>query len=119
MLDIMGDVLDKPVIDRDGRPLGRVDGITVRLTDGEPPRLDSVLIGPAALAWRVSPRAERLVTAFERKLRLPGKSTLALAFTDVEVKHLHLEAHVSAAATGLLALEQRLQRWLARLPGSR
>jgi hypothetical protein len=119
MLDVIGDVLDKPVVDRDGRPLGRVDGITVTLAEGEPPRLDSVLVGPVALAGRVSPRAARLVAALHRLLRLPGEGPSALAFTDLEVKHMYLEARVSAASTGLLALEQRLQGWLAKIPGSR
>jgi hypothetical protein len=119
MLDVIGDVLDKPVLDRDGRPLGRVDGITVTLVEGQPPRLDSALVGPVALAGRVSPSAERLVSAVRRMLRLPGEGTLALPFTHLEIKHQQLDADVSAAATGLLALEQRLQRWLAKIPGSR
>ena len=119
MLEVMCDLLDKPVFDRDGRPLGRVDGITVVLAEGQPPRLDSVLIGAVALAGRVSPLAERLVAAIERRLRPSGDRPFALAFTHLEVKHQFLEAHVSGASTGLLAVERRLQGWLAKIPGSR
>lgn len=119
MLDVMGDVLDKLVIDRDGRPLGRADGITIAITDGVPPRLETVLVGPLALASRVSPRLERWVTTLARLLRLPVGQTSALPFSKIEVKHAQLDADVTAADTGLLLLEQRLQRWLARIPGSR
>ena len=118
MLDVMGDVLDKPVIDRDGRLMGRADGVTVAITEGEPPRLEAVLIGPVALASRVSPRLERCVVALRRLLRLPARPA-AVPFTKLDVKHLQLDADVTAAETDLLILEQRLQRWLANIPGSR
>ena len=119
MLEVMRDVLDKPVIDRSGRPMGRADGITLSLTEGQPPRLEAVLMGPVALAERVSGTLARWVAAFARRLGAPGERPVTLPFTCVEVRHLYLEADMAAAETGLVALEQRLQRWLARIPGSR
>jgi len=119
MLKVVGDVLDKPVIDRSGRPLGRADGITMWVLDGEPARLDAVVMGPVALAQRVSHKLARWVETLARRFGAAGSPPVALPFTRIEVKPLHLEADVAAADTGLVALEQRLQRWLAHLPGSR
>jgi len=119
MLKVVGDVLDKPVFDRSGRPIGRADGITMSIVDGQPPRLESVVLGPAALAERVSRRLGSWVATWERRLGFAGADPVALPFTRIEVKPLHLEADVAAADTGLVALEQKIQRWLARIPGSR
>ena len=118
MLKIVGDVLDKPVIDRSGRPMGRADGITMSVRDGQPPRLEAVLLGRAALAERVSLRLARWMEWWERRLGLPGERSVAVPFARIVVKPLHLEADVAAGDTGLVAFEQRLQRWIARIPGS-
>ena len=118
MLEVLGDVLDKPVFDRNGRPLGRADGITVSIAPGEPPRLEAILIGPVAAAERVSTRAARWTAAILHRFSLRAEP-LVVPFASVEITRLDLRADVAAADTGLLDLEQRLQRWLARIPGSR
>ena len=42
-IDVVHDVLDKHIVDRNGREMGRVDGISVELRGGAPPRLAKCL----------------------------------------------------------------------------
>ncbi len=118
-MDVVRDVLDKPVFDRDGRPMGRVDGLTITIDDDEPPQLTSVLVGPVALADRLAPAIGRWMVALERALGLPKDRPVSLPFGRVAADDLRLSADVAGSDTSALVVEQRLQRWLARIPGSK
>ena len=117
-LDIARDVLDKPVIDRDGRPMGRADSVTLTLPAGGPPRLDAVVIGPVALAHRAAPRLGVWMTALERWIGNGDRRPVVVPFDQIEFDGLDLKADVRAGDTSAMRLEEMLQRWLARLPGS-
>jgi sporulation protein YlmC with PRC-barrel domain len=52
-MDLVRDLLDQPVVDRNGRPMGRVDGIVLDLRADAPPRVVSIAIGPAVLGERL------------------------------------------------------------------
>jgi len=69
-MDLVRDVLDKRVVDRNGREMGRVDRIVLELRDGQPPRVAAFEIGPSALATRVHPRLGRWVEALEHAVGL-------------------------------------------------
>jgi len=56
-MDLLRDILDKQIIDRDLTSLGRVDGIVLELRDNAPPRIDAIELGFAVLARRLGPRA--------------------------------------------------------------
>ena len=47
-----------------------------------------------------------------------ASDSVAVPFERIERKGLELKADVQASETGAMNLEQRLQRWLARIPGS-
>ena len=117
-MDVVRDVLDQPVFDRDGRPMGRVDGLTLTVEEGEPPQLTSVLVGPVPLAERLAPAIGRWMAALERVLGLPTDRPVSLPFGRVAADDMRLSADVAASETSALVVEQRLQRWLARIPGS-
>jgi len=117
-MDVVRDVLDKPVFDRDGRPMGRADGLLVTVHDGEPPQLASMLIGPLALADRLPPPIRRWMAALERVFGLPKDRPVSLPFGRVAADDMRLSVDVAANETSALVVEQRLQRWLARIPGS-
>jgi hypothetical protein len=118
-MDVVRDVLDQPVFDRDGRPMGRADGLLITLENGEPPQLASVLIGPLALAERLSPAIGRWMAALERMLGLPKDRPVSLPFGRIDADGERITADVAASDTSALLIEQRLQRWLAHIPGSK
>ena len=117
-MDLVHDLLDKRVVDRNGRELGRVDSIVVEIRDDAPPRVTALEIGPAVLAYRIAPLLGRIVSGIEhacgvdegRPLRIPvGK---IMSVTD------HVKVDVAAGQTSALAVEQIVRRWVSRIPGS-
>ena len=55
-MELIRDLLDKQVVDREQTKIGKVDGIVMQLRRGEPPRIVFVEIGAIALARRLGPR---------------------------------------------------------------
>src|SRR5689334_15083764 len=115
---VVSDVLDKPLIDRQGRPLGRADGVELEVQDNEAPKIAAVLVGAVALGQRVSPRAGRWVAAVERLLRIRTESVriapARISLTDDG----RLQVDLSAGETGADLVERALRRWVVRIPGA-
>ena len=55
-MELIHDVLDAQLRDRDGRKIGRIDSIVIAVDDAGPPRVVAVECGPVPLAMRVHPR---------------------------------------------------------------
>src|SRR5689334_17807808 len=72
-VDVVSEVLDREVVDRNGRQMGRVDGIVLDIGAGEPPRVAALVVGPSALAYRLHPRLGRLMKAIEIRLGLDSR----------------------------------------------
>jgi sporulation protein YlmC with PRC-barrel domain len=117
-VDVVRDLLDKRIVDRNGREIGRVDSIVLEVRDGAPPRIAALEIGPAVLAFRIHAILGRIVSAIEhafgvdegRPLRIPvGK---ILDISD------HVKVDVAAGQTAAATVEQHLRRWVSRIPGS-
>jgi sporulation protein YlmC with PRC-barrel domain len=116
---VVGDVLDREVMDRNGRAMGRVDGILLEVTPGQPPRLAAILIGPAALGHRLHPRLGRLVERIERWWALGRNRPARIDFRDIEAIGRTVRLRLTVGETEVDAVEQRLRRWVLRIPGSR
>jgi sporulation protein YlmC with PRC-barrel domain len=119
MMDVVRDVLDKRVIDRNGREMGRVDGILLRQAAGQPPRLSAILIGPSALADRLHPGLGRLVRALEKRFDVDRDRPTRIDVGDVDDIGRTVRVRLAISDTAVAAIEQRLRSWLLWLPGSR
>jgi sporulation protein YlmC with PRC-barrel domain len=117
-MDAVGDLLDQPVVDRDGREMGRVDGIELDCVPGEPPRLAALLIGPSALAHRLHPALGRMAAAIERRLGLRG-GPARIPVDAIDRIQGKVMLRISIRDTDVGAVEQRLRAWVVKLPGSR
>jgi hypothetical protein len=118
-VDLIRDVLDKQLIARDEKRMGKVDGIVAELRDGAPPRVAFLETGARALARRLHPRLEpwtrRLVALWgdrEGVCRVPWSKVLVVGAADVKVD-------VDADGTPAFALERWLrERVVGRIPGA-
>lgn len=103
---LVRDVLDAQVLDRERRPMGKVDGIALELREGAPPRIAYLEIDGAA-AWR------RLGERFGRWARRAqarwGGGPYRFRWADVRELSIHLEVDVDAERTPAFALERRLR----------
>ena len=69
-LELARDVLDQQLVDRHDCNAGKVDGIALEVTEGEPPRVAYLDMGVDVLARRLSPRLAR---ALQRLRKLLGR----------------------------------------------
>lgn len=114
-MDLVHDLLDKKVIDRNGRDMGRVDSIVLEIRDGAPPRIAGIEVGPAVLAERLHPVLGRWIAALEhgfvdegRPVRIPYSAIL-----DIQD---HVKVDLAFGETAAATVEQRLRRWVGSLP---
>lgn len=116
-MDVCRDLLDKQVVDRNGRWLGRVDGVVLERPESEPPRLAAILIGPVALGFRLHPAIGRWMAALERTWGLPKRRPVRIGLEHIVDIGRYVKTDLSSSETDALAVEQKLRRWIARIPG--
>ena len=117
-MDLVRDLLDKKVVDRNGRELGRVDAIVLTVADSSPPRVESIEIGPRVLAERVRPMLGRLVAGLEHAFGIDAGRPLRIPFTDILEVHDHVKVDLAFGETAAATIEQRLRRWIGAIPGA-
>jgi sporulation protein YlmC with PRC-barrel domain len=118
-VDLVRDLLDQPVVDRNGRPMGRVDGLVLDLRDGAPPRVVSVAIGPVVLGRRLHPVVGRWVAAIEQACGVSEGRPVEIAMNDVTLAaHREVRADCAIGDTAAATVEQRVRGWIRRIPGA-
>jgi len=111
--------LDKQLIDRHGRKMGRVDGIVLTVTSGARPRVAYVEIGAVTRARRVHPRLAQWVAALARRFGAMPENPYRLSFDRIVVEGVEAVVAVEAEETPALAWERVLRRTIVdRLPGA-
>jgi hypothetical protein len=114
-MDLIRDILDKAVVDRNDREMGRVDGIVLDLHPGRQPRVAALEVGPSVLAYRLRPALARWVEAFERAWGVDEGRPLRIATRDILRIELDIKVDVAVGQTGAENIEMRLRRWIRRI----
>ncbi|MBH8565570.1 hypothetical protein I8748_25925 [Nostoc sp. CENA67] len=119
-MDMMRDVLDNQLVDRNQRKMGKVDGIVMELRNGEPPRLAYIEVGMTTLAKRLNPRWANWVAAILSKWGAKQSQPLRISWSKVRDVGIDVEVDVDAEATSALAYEKWLRdRIITKIPGGR
>jgi hypothetical protein len=116
-MDVVRDVLDQAVVDRDGRAMGRVDGLLLKVSPRCPPTLTAILIGPSVLGDRIHPLLGRLVRAAEQLFGLVGRPT-QIGFGHVIGIDREITVDMSISDTSVDAVERGLRTVVSRIPGA-
>ena len=111
-MDLVRDLLDKEVVDRNGREIGRVDSIVLEIRETAAPRVSAIEIGPAVLAYRVHPVLGRWMAAFEHAIGIDEGRPLRIPFSDIIDIGDHVKVDVAFGETAAATLEARLRRWM-------
>ena len=117
-MDLVRDVLDKRVVDRNGRDMGRVDRVVLQVRAGQPPRVIGIEIGPTALAHRLGTIAGCLADALECAWGVDAGRPVRLGVAEILDVDKDVRVSVATGETAAAAIEQRLRRWISALPGS-
>ena len=117
-MDLLLDVLDQQLLDKHDGKAGKVDGIAIELRDGKPPRVAYLEMGTDPLARRISPRLERWLQAWRKRM---GREVAPfhVPWSKVKKVHLTVDADIDAAKEP----GYHWERWLADhvigpIPGS-
>ncbi|HWI12652.1 MAG TPA: hypothetical protein VNT02_00280 [Burkholderiales bacterium] len=112
---LVRDVLDKQLVDKTGRKMGRVDGILMTVHKDEPPEVRAIELGSVVLARRVHPRVGSWMARLARRLRLNG--VYRISWRRIAVGK-DIRADILGERTRALKLERWLRdRVIARIPG--
>jgi sporulation protein YlmC with PRC-barrel domain len=112
-------VLDQQVIDRNGELMGKVDGITLELRAGQPPRVSHVVIGGGTAARRVSQRFARWLLDWRRRFGPPNDQPLSVPWSKVLKIGVDVKLDLEAERTSALSWEHWVQRRIiGRIPGA-
>jgi hypothetical protein len=118
-VDLVRDLLDKRVVDRNGRDVGRVDGIVLEMRDDAPPRVTGIELGPGVLAHRIHPLLGRLAAAVRYVLTGEMIDPLRINVVDLIDIADAVKADVAFGETRAAATEQMLRRWIRSIFGAR
>ena len=117
-MDLVHDLLDKRVVDRNGRDMGRVDSLVLEIRDGAPPRVTGLEIGPAVLAYRISPVLGRIVAGLEHAFGVDENRPLRIPIGRILGINQHVKVDVAIGQTSAATVEQHLRGWVSRIPRS-
>jgi sporulation protein YlmC with PRC-barrel domain len=117
-MHLVRDLLDKNVVDRNGREMGRVDGIIVEAGGAESPRIAAIEIGISVAARRVRPFLGRWAAGFERALGVDEGRPLRVPFESIIDINDHVRVDVAANDTTATTVERRLRNAVRSIPGT-
>lgn len=117
-MDLVRDVLDRKIVDRSGREMGRVDSLILEVRDDGPPVVLAIEVGPAVLAQRIHPVFGRWMAALELALGIAAGRPLRIPFADVISIHDHVKVDLAFGETSAATVEQRLRSVVGAIPGS-
>ncbi len=108
-LEIVRDILDQQVMDRDENEMGKIDGLQLEIREGKPPRIHSIEMGGAALARRIHPGLESWVDGWRRRFNVRKVEVYSVPWSAVlEVNERCVKLDVEAIESPALDWE----RWL-------
>jgi uncharacterized membrane protein YfcA len=118
-MDLVRDLLDRPVVDRHGREMGRVDGVLLETGPGQPPSFAAIAVGPAALGFRLHPLIGRVVGAIEGALGLGVGRPVVIAADRIASVDRRVTVDLEIAETSATAVEDFFGRFVSRIPEAR
>jgi hypothetical protein len=121
VLDAGLHLVDRQLVDRDGRLAGKIDDLELTIPDGGgPPLVTAILAGPGALGRRIGGRLGAWVEAVANRLR-SGEDRRPSRISFAVVKRIGSAVELSAPKAELET--DRLEAWtrghvIAHLPGA-
>jgi hypothetical protein len=113
------DLLDKQLVDRENRPMGKVDGVVIEYPQGQPPRVAFLETGPVVLGRRFHPKIGRWVARRLRRLGISDGQPHRIAIEKVIQFGRDVKVDLDARRTRSYAVEHWLRdHVIAKLPGS-
>ncbi|CDX45020.1 conserved hypothetical protein [Mesorhizobium plurifarium] len=120
MMQLLRDILDKQVVDREQVKIGKVDSLIAELSPGKPPRVIAVELGSIALARRLGSAPGRWTAKLAARLsgrRQPRPHRIA--WNKVRDIGVDIEFDIDVRRTRIFAWQDWLREHVVgRIPGA-
>jgi hypothetical protein len=114
----LGEILDQQLRDRDGRPMGMVDGVVLEQREGRPPRVTHLQVGGPTLSHRVARPLGAVIRWFTRRYGAGGGEPYRIPWSAVRDVAVDITVDLDARDTPVLHWEAWIRRhFVERLPG--
>jgi sporulation protein YlmC with PRC-barrel domain len=119
-VDLQLQLLDRQVLDRDGRLVSKVDDLELTVDADGVPVVTAILVGPRALGPRLGGRLGRWIQALASRLAAsPGDDPPRIPFGFVTAVHSAVDVSRTRDELAVAPLEAWVdQHLIGRLPGS-
>jgi hypothetical protein len=118
-MNLIRDCLDKQLVDRNDRNMGKCDGIVITMEDGGQPEISHIELGAVTLATRIYPRFGRWLAAQAKRWDAADQDPYRIPWSKVVVTGVTVTVGVDAEKTPALAWEKWLRRSvIGRIPGA-
>lgn len=117
-MDLIRDVLDKKLVDREECNMGRASGLIMQLGENTQPHITHILIGGPTLWMRIHPAFGRFSEKLSRLWGPKRKEPVRIPWSRVETVGKDIKVDVEAKDTGALDWEIWVARhFIERIPG--
>lgn len=118
-MELIRDCLDKQLIDRNGRKMGKVDGIIILIEEGKPTRVAYIEVGAVTQARRLHRGLAKLITRISKRWRVDPKDPFRIPWSKIVVSGIDVTVNEDAEETPALAWEKWLRKKVVgRIPGA-
>ena len=117
-MQLVRDLLDKGIVDRNGRDMGRVDRVVIQRRHGSPPRVIAIEVGPSALAYRLGGRFGRWITGLLHGLGIEQGQPLRAPVDQILTVSDTVKVDLAFGETPAGSLERKLRGLVKRIPGA-
>jgi hypothetical protein len=115
---IVRDLLDKAVVDRHGREMGRVERVVVEARHGSPPRVVAFEVGAPALGARLGRVIGRSVAGLLHALGVDEGQPMRIHVSQILDATDKVKVDLAFGETAAANLERKLRGLVGQLPGA-
>jgi hypothetical protein len=117
-MDLVRDVLDKKLVDRENCEMGRVDGLVMEFGARTQPRITHIEVGGKTLWTRLHPAVAILAAKLARLWGPKRETSVRIPWSRVSTTGREIKLDVKAKDTGAIAWEIWIARHIIeRIPG--
>jgi sporulation protein YlmC with PRC-barrel domain len=117
-VDLIRDVLDKKLIDREDCKMGRAGGLIMQFGENTQPRITHIVIGGPTLWMRIHPSLGKLSTKLGHLWGPKRKESVMIPWSRVETVGKDVKLDVNAKESGAIDWELWIARHIIeRIPG--
>jgi sporulation protein YlmC with PRC-barrel domain len=117
-MDLVRDVMDQKVLDREDCEMGRVDGLVMQIEERSQPRITHIQIGGTTLWMRLHPAFARLAARLARVWGPKRADPVRIPWSRVMTIGRDIKLNVRARETGAIDWEIWIARHIIeRIPG--